>query len=453
MKTAPIPVRSRGAGFTVVELIVSTALIAALMLMLLGTVDQTQRLFQRSTGKIAQFQSARAAYESMTRRLSQATLNTYWRMHDTDVKDSKAEFLYRRHSELQFLSGPTARILTPSPKIIGLAQPVEDLYPTHSVFFQAPLGYSVEPETRGGADPAAQERKFRALDGLLSACGYFIEFGDDMQRPDFLNDLTPPFPPRYRYRLMEMTVPAERLILYRRPNDQKGFFDPRVYNENNTYYAGLVDKDRKPVGNFLRPAWLGKEAALQRELANDGANYRFKFAHPIAENIVALIILPKLAESDRLPPGGTNADPNRLDLAPNYQYDSWRIIKGDASVVSNTVTVLPPEAGKPAVTVSVKLDNSVRDNLLPPIVQVTMVAIDEASAVRLSLTPEKLPTWLKSPTVLFQKVVTEQEFQTDLKELQDRIAADRTAGVVNFRIFSTDVVIRSSKWSRDPQAP
>ena len=450
MKMHPPSIHSRLTGFTVVELIVSTALIAALMLMLLGTVDQTQRLFQRSTGKIAQFQAARAAYESMTRRLSQATLNTYWRAHDSDLRDKQAQLLYRRHSELHFLSGPTARIFSPSPKITGLGQPIEDLYPTHSVFFQAPLGYSVEPETRGAVGPGAQERKFRALDGLLSACGYFIEFGDDLQKPDFLENLTPPFPPRYRYRLMEMTVPAERLTIYRRPGDQKGFADPRIYNENNTYYAGLVEtvgKLKKPIKNFVRPLWM--KDALQREVATAGGSYRFKFAHPIAENIVALIILPKAAESDRFKDGAPT--PQSLDLAPDYEYDSWRILQGSAAPVPTPV-VLPLDTD-PLTTLSVRFDNSVRDNLLPPIVQVTMVAIDEASAIRLSSTPDRLPTWLKGPPALFQKVATEDEFQTDLKELQDRIAADRTAGVVNFRIFSADVVIRSSKWSRDPDAP
>ena len=451
MKQHPPSFGFRAAGFTVVELIVSTALIAALMLMLLGTVDQTQRLFQRSTGKIAQFQAARAAYESMTRRLSQATLNTYWRAHDTDVRDNKTELLYRRHSELQFISGPAARIFSPSPKLPGLSQPVEDAYPTHSVFFQAPLGYSVEPETRNATGPAAQERKFRALDGLLSACGYFIEFGDDFQKPDFLDDLSPPFPARYRYRLMEMTVPAERLTIYQRPLDQDGFSDPRIFNENRVYYAGMIDKDRKPIKNFVRPLWM--KDALQREIATVGGNYRFRFAHPVAENIVALIILPKLAEKDRVLPGGTIPNPQRLDLAPNYEYDSWRIIKGSATAVLNPVVVLPKTPTQAEVKVTLRLDNSARDNLLPPIVQVTMVAIDEASAIRLNSTPDRLPTWLKTPTLLFQNVLTEEAFQTDLKELQDRIAADRTAGVVNFRIFSTDVVIRSSKWSRDPQNP
>lgn len=444
MKSHPLLRGARAGGFTVVELIVSTALIAALMLMLLGTVDQTQRLFQRSTGKISQFQGARAAYESMTRRMSQATLNTYWRPYDTDLKDNKAQ-LYRRHSELQFISGPAWRIFSPSPKIMGLSQPIEDFYPTHSVFFQAHLGYSVEPEKRGGTGAGAQERKFRALDGLLSACGYFIEFGEDMQKPDFLEKLSPPFPARYRYRLMEMTVPSERLGIYNRRQDTRGFADPRIFNEIDKYYGGLLTTASTSVkrtfaDKFVRPYWM--KDAFQREAIASGENYRFRFAHPIAENIVALIILPKVAEQDR-------SSPKTLDLAPYYAYDSWRIAEGDAN--GKTIQMVLPLEKEPPVTTPVNFDNSVRDNLLPPIVQVTMVAIDEASAIRLNSTPDKLPTWLKEPTQLFQKVANEDDFQNDLKLLQDRIAADKTAGAINFRIFSSDVVIRSSKWSRDPE--
>ena len=46
-------------AFTLVELLVSTALIALLMLLLLGTVDQTQNVWKRTTAKIAQFQASR----------------------------------------------------------------------------------------------------------------------------------------------------------------------------------------------------------------------------------------------------------------------------------------------------------------------------------------------------------------------------------------------------------
>ena len=45
------PEATKRAGFTLVELMVSTALIAVLMLLLLGTVDQTQQVWKRTTAK------------------------------------------------------------------------------------------------------------------------------------------------------------------------------------------------------------------------------------------------------------------------------------------------------------------------------------------------------------------------------------------------------------------
>src|SRR5688572_30440840 len=133
--------RLRPTGFTLVEMLVSTALVAVIMLLLLSTVDSTQKVWQRATAKATQFQSARSGFEAMTRRLSQATLNTYWTAYDPDRKNVAAEFRYRRRSELQFISGPANRIFS-SPQIGGLNQEPELAYPTHSVFFHAALGYT-----------------------------------------------------------------------------------------------------------------------------------------------------------------------------------------------------------------------------------------------------------------------------------------------------------------------
>src|SRR5436190_16349610 len=88
-------------GFTLVELLVSTTLIAAIMFLLLSIVDSTQRVWQRTTEKAGQFQAARNAFEAMTRQLSQATLNTYWRTYDNDSTNTniQASFQFRRHAE------------------------------------------------------------------------------------------------------------------------------------------------------------------------------------------------------------------------------------------------------------------------------------------------------------------------------------------------------------------
>lgn len=44
------------------------------------------------------------------------------------------------------------------------------------------------------------------------------------------------------------------------------------------------------------------------------------------------------------------------------------------------------------------------------------------------------------------------EFDQDLKDMTEDFRKDTEFPNVNFRIFTTDVVIRGSKWSRDPSS-
>jgi uncharacterized protein (TIGR02599 family) len=415
----------RSAGFTLVEIMVSTALLVAIMVLMLNVVDQTQRLSQRSRSKTTQFQSARTAFDNMARRLSQATLNTYWRAQEMTIGAERADFLFRRQAELQFVSGPTSRFLLAAPPVSNVNDPVEDNYPTHSMFFHAPVGFTERMENG--------QLEFRSLNSMLSAIGYFIEFGDETDKPNFLANLQPPYPPRLRYRLMEMVVPGEKLNIYARPQDSDLHSDPRIFDEtgaDGAYYQGLVNTERRPIDPYVRPYWM--KEALKRVASENG--HRFAYARPIAENIIALIILPKVPQKDRMnfnvsPPV---RDPKALELAPFYQYDSWRVLSGSTEV--------HPVSRK-------KIDNRSRDNLLPPIVQLVMVAIDEPSAARMNLGITGKPTWLDGK---FENVEVEADYQKDIRLFEDAIRKDTRYPNVNYRIFTTDVVIRGSKWSRDP---
>lgn len=430
----PLSLRRTRAGFTLVEVLVSTVLIVAIMVLLLGTVDQTQRLWQRSRSKTTQFQSARSAFEAMSRRLSQATLNTYWRAHEPVLTSETSDFKFRRQSELQFVSGPTTRFFNAGPtKVLNLNDPVAENYPTHAMFFTAPLGYTeyVDPNST-----VANLKKFRSLDSALVACGYFIEFGDDASVPSFLKRpaMEVPPPPRLRYRLMEFTLPTEKFAVYARPTDDKYSSDPRVYDESgSTYYGGMVNASRQPLAGFTRPLWM-KEAF--KRVSDNGTPpvYRFQYARPMAENIVALIVMPKLATRDRVNPGTTTPNPDVLELAPKYEYDSWRVLTGD--------TVKDPAHA------TVSLDNRARDNLLPPIVQLTMVAIDEPSAGRMDLQLAGKPDWANG---LFVTGDTETKHLENIAKLEKKIRDDKSHLGINYRIFTTDVIIRGSKWSRDPK--
>ena len=438
-------------AFTLVELIVSTALIAVLMLLLLGTVNQTQNLWNRTTAKVAQFQASRAAFEAMNRRLGQATLNTYWRAFDATSGNARADFLFRRQSELQFItghlsdattdSGKVPGIFTANPSIAGLTPPPDRAYPTHGVFFFAPIGITEEPGLRGSGFESI--RRFRGLDSMLTACGYFIEYGDDPNRPKILPLATAGnagVPPRKRFRLMELSVPAEEVTVYKRldsvggsPNDPtlstptstvpwKYSSTPQILNRSSNHYIGRVSTNANGTlggsnSSWVRPLWM-EEALRRTTLTGTNPVNRFAYGRVMAENVIALIVLPKVAEKDRSRATLVGS------LAPEFQYDSWRILKQDAGASGAA--------------------NSARDNLLPPIVQVVMVAIDENSALRLAA--DEIPDWTIRGGQLFTSVRDEAELLEDLAELETRLLASK----VNYRVFSTDVVIRASKWSKDP---
>lgn len=409
------------------------------MVLLLTTVDQTQRVVRRTNQKTTQFQGARDAFESMTRRLSQATLNTYWRAYDSDVTKLNVSYKFRRQADLQFMSAPTARVFDALPSVSdSLIQPTEKSYPGDCIFFQAPLGFTQEPVSSSKPDVL----RFARIDSALCACGYFVEYGPDPDRPTFINDLN--YPNRYRYRLMEMTLPTESLTIFQRPNnttnpntlrEEKTMREPRAYNINSEYYVGLVDKDREINDKWLPPLWMKQGIVRDTIKGITPKSKRFRYASVRAENIVAMIILPKLAERDRAVPKSdpVKYDPTVLELAPNYQFDSWRVLEGGAT---------KDDRGR-------YIDNSARDNLLPPIVQVTMVAVDDVSMDRLNPSATNVPDLLTDigGTQLFKVAKKVDEYQNDVQELEKALQKKG----VNYRIFSTDVVLRGSKWSRDPK--
>jgi uncharacterized protein (TIGR02599 family) len=176
------------AAFTLIEVLVSMTILTMLLLMLVQTTDAVRRTWTQTTGSVEQFREAREAYESMTRRITQATLNTYWD-YDNPTKPTK----YMRQSELRFISGPMQS------QLIGTSNPN---WPGYGIFFQAPLGYS-------------ENSSYAGLDSLLNTCGYYVEWGTDKDFwPGFMQNM-PNKPERWRYRLMELMEPSELLTIYK----------------------------------------------------------------------------------------------------------------------------------------------------------------------------------------------------------------------------------------------
>jgi len=348
------------AGFTFGELLVSSSVLILILTALVGVTNQTQRLVQSTSNKVEQFQDARVGFESMTRRLAQATLNTYWDYaYRTEYQTIggkpvavKIPDRYLRSADLRFRSGPMSE-LTGGKGLGGVAQP------THGIFFQAPNGYVADPDHLG------------SLDQLMNSWGYFLEYGsDESLMPACLKGR---IEGRKRCRLMEYMEPAEQLKVYLYPGLR-----------SNLWFAPAITQAKRSV-------------------------------RPLAENIVALILQPRL---DRAAEDARRTAGKSVILAPNYRYDSTQSSQ-DAEL--NT------------------------KNQLPPVVQVTMVAVDEASAKKLASSTTSPTTGGLEYGELFRRP---EQYTDDLASFEKQLALTQRAA---YRVFTTNVNIRGAKWSVSQQ--
>ena len=340
-------------GFTLVELMVASTILLMICGILLSVTQVISKTWTSTTGKVEQFREAREGFESITRRLSQATLNTYWD-YERDASNNPTRYI--RQSELRFISGPTT---TPA---AGM------LRGQHTVFFQAPLGFVTNSEAAN-------------LSNLLNTWGYYTVLTDESSFwPSFISP-----PADKRFRLMEMSEPSDNLTLYQ-------------------YTSGTNASGPKNV-SYTDKEWYTTPLAIPA------------YNRVLAKNIIALIILPKFATGERSTNGAVFAD---NALAPSYTYDSTG---------THTVAELNPK------------------NQLPPVIQVTMVAIDENSAKRMNTNTQN--TIQSQVAAIFRTVgsttdPTQRGYARDLKSLEDYLVRNK----VNYRVFTTTVSLKSAKWSR-----
>lgn len=383
----PTALRKRPA-FTLVELLVSMVVLTLLLVLFEQLTTSTQKTMSSTAARLEQFRGARQGFEAFTRRLGQATLNTYWDY--ARASSNSAPTAYIRQSELRFISGSTTAL--------GIA-PADNplLRPTHGVFFQAPLGVVANAEA------------YHGLDNLLNTWGYCIEYGDDSQlRPSFLASLNQPPPLRYRFRLVELQEPSDSFSLYQREAALSG---------GNSAYTGK-DWFSAPLGDIPK--------------ASD-KNPPARPVHVLAENIVALIVLPKLTKADQKN-AADQAPYTDSSLSPFYLYDSTSTSNYSASSPNTS----PPEPDTPRSRIDLNPKNQ-----LPPVVQVTMVAVDEASFLRFqSYQPDQTqPPDFSS----FSSGASSSKYGEDMQALQITLQKKR----LNYRVFTTNVSLKSAKWSRD----
>jgi len=335
---------------------VSITILVILMLVVTQVIGIVQRSWVRANARVTQFREARVAFDTLTRNLSQATLNTYLESASDPFRtDAAGQQVTRaranlRQSELQFVCGPTTKLLTSSGSKVD--------YPGHAVFFQAPLGV-----TRLVAATASQANTENMVN-LLCGRGYFVEWGDDQPyRPPFLNQITS-VPPRFRLRLMEYSPTAEM---------------NRIYADG---YRLIDPDDRTKITNSRK--WF-QEALTTTVKDGDKAQSR-AFTRPIAENILSVVISPQIETTV-----ATATKP--YAIAPQYEYDSALITNPGAN-----------SSGSPQGT----------QHLLPPQLKVTMIALDQASGEFLA---REENAGMRSQVLaeLGDKFTSASEFLSDLK--------------------------------------
>ena len=219
------------------------------------------------------------------------------------------------------------------------------------------------------------------LGNLLNARGYYLQFGSDAEnRPPFITEGGTPL--RYRYRLMEYRPPAEKVT------------DGADSFKGNTIYSNPDD-------------WF------QQDLR--------KSSHAVADNILVLLLSPRVSEE-----AAKTAKRDAWWPAPYYSYNSADVDNSTPQVDSIKVTSSKPDQGT--------------QHLLPPVIQVTMVAMDEASAARwASKNGDQPKDILHEANAPFTSV---SSYDSDLQKLRDYLTSER----LNYRVFTTAVNLRNARW-------
>ncbi len=377
-----------GRAFTLIELLLSMTVLSVLLLIMTSIIGRTQKSWTYASARTTQFREARAAFDLLTRFLSQATLNAYWDydqggMADqissespTPTRSYTAPKRFIRQSELGFFCGQAKKMITDPTAGAGDAQKL----PFHAVFFQAPLGVTEDPT-------------HSSFQNLLTGRGYFIQFENDAGfRPPFVKK------DRFRYRLME--------------------YSPST--ESNLIYANY--KDKKSAKDWFEDA--GKPLIRLDETTTPGgvASPTRGYTRPVAENIIALILAPKVSRQPLKDSSGVLIDPYWIwDAASTdgYTYDSTKII--DSATSPST-----PQGNQ---------------HLLPPLIDVIMIAIDEPSALRLADKYHDAP--IDWEAVARFDEANAGSIAKGIRDMEKKLLEEK----LNYRVFSATIEIRGSRWS------
>jgi uncharacterized protein (TIGR02599 family) len=372
------------AAFTLVELLVSMSVLAILMVLVTQVVGQVQKTWLSSNSRVSQFREARMAFDLVTHNLAQAELNPYWETDTGGISSTNYTYAqrnqfqslpsrYLRKSDLQFICGRATTLVK------GAANADAQHLPFSAVFFQAALGATQVPD-------------YERMQSLVCGRGYFVQYGDDAAfRPPFVTT------PANRFRLMEYSPTSEQNSIY---------YDDWQFAANDTSGGTAT----------MKPKWFNDAGATMDRTTDKstGGNSTTAivrgFTRPIAENIIAFVVAPRVSAQSAAAVG---KDPHWI--APNYSYDSLQ--------KTNSTTANPQGT----------------EALLPPLVDVVMIAIDEASQGNFTSDD------INSINGLFTNA---SAIDSDITAAQSALV-NRGTGKrpINFRIFKTTVEIRAARWS------
>ena len=349
------------AAFTLVEVMVSMVVLAIMLMLIAQIIGVTQRSWRAASSRLSQFREARIAFDTITRNLRQATLNSYRDFYYTATKSNvpatnspgESPDSYRRISELAFVSGQAKDLVS------GGGVEKASLS-GHAVFFQAPLGVT-DPTDKDTAKINGRPA-YENLKHLLCGRGYFVQFGDDA---DYMPiGLASRLTATSRFRLMEYQPPAEKNT---------------VYASDDTWYEINAD--------YLRP---------------------------VSDKIVGLILSPRLsAGNDSIMINGNSVKPT--SISPDYTYDSRTVKLATGTDVQGI------------------------QHVLPPVVRVTMVALDDASMEQI-VNGRNAKINVNDLMGAMGKFKDAVGYEDDLGSLRELL----NFGKVNYRIFESAIVLPAS---------
>lgn len=230
--------------------------------------------------------------------------------------------------------------------------------------------------------PLGFSTRYRNLNNLFNGRGYFVSFGSDkLFKPSFVDT-----PDRFRYRLMEFRPPAESNQVFQDGQDEREAGEPQIFDQWYKQAMGVGEGDFETHLN------------------------------PLAENIIALVVSPR----DSLEDPNASRGETFSQIAPNYEYNSN--IQDEGATGGDYFSSYSQQ--------------------VPPLVRLTVVAIDETSAVRNDNGSNKPIAIEAALQGLFAQT---ENYTRDVETLSERLNADDSK--VNHKVFSSLVMLRSAKWS------